>query len=205
MSFLEQIAGRWEIIIVEDGSPDATGAVADEYARRFPQVIRVIHHQKNLGYGVTIRDGFRAARYPLVMYTDGDYQYDIEEFRPHLRQLDAFDILSGYAPQKAVTFRRRVQSWCYNAMLVLLFGTFWRDANCSMKLFKRKVLESMPINSTSAFIDAEMLIRARRNGFRICQFPVTHYPRRTGLASGSTFHVISSTIRDMLLFRFGFL
>ena len=80
---LKKNAEKFEIIIIEDGSPDGTGRVADELAQQLPN-IRVIHHSTNLGYGATIRDGFRYAKYDFVMYTDGDVQYDITEFEPYL-------------------------------------------------------------------------------------------------------------------------
>lgn len=202
VAFLQTITDVFEVIIVEDGSPDGTGLVADELASRFPQV-RVIHHPKNLGYGATLRDGFLSARHDYVMYTDGDMQYDVTEFLPRLSLLENNDIISGYAIAKNVSFRRRIQSFTYNLLLFLLFGAWYRDANCSMKIFKRKALDAINIRSVSAFIDAEMLIKAKRQGFRIGWFPVHHLPRMTGVASGSNFSVIADTIRDMVLFRLG--
>lgn len=202
--FLSSIADAFEIVIVEDGSPDKTGAVADDLATRYSNV-RVIHHEKNMGYGATLRDGFRACRYDYVMYTDGDNQYDVEEFGPYLRLLKDADVISGYVTAKAVSPRRRIQSAVYNFLVRALFFVNLRDVNCSMKVYSRKVLDSIDIKSASAFIDAEMLVRAKRGGFRIAQFPVTHYERSSGLASGSKWSVVGPTIRDMLYFRLGLL
>ena len=139
------------------------------------------------------------------MYTDGDMQYDIVEFGPYLSLLETNDIISGYAITKAVSPRRKIQSMVYNILVFFLFGVWYRDANCSMKIYARRVLQAIEIKSTSAFIDAEMLIRARRKGFRVGQFPVHHMPRRAGVAHGSKFGVVAGTIRDMLLFRLGLL
>src|SRR3989344_224387 len=119
-NFLSSISNKFEIIIVEDGSPDKTGEVADKLAREYPQV-RVIHHAKNLGYGAALSDGFRAAKYSYVIYTDGDNQYNIEEFRPYLPLLGEADILSGYVTEKAVTFRRKIQSALFNFFIWVLF------------------------------------------------------------------------------------
>ena len=204
ITFLKGITDRYEIIIVEDGSPDGTDRVADELSRKYEHV-RVIHHERNEGYGATLRDGFRASRYEYVMYTDGDAQYDVNEFEPYLDLLETNDVISGYAITKAVSLMRKLQSLIYNMSLLILFGIRIRDANCSMKIYKRHVLEHMDIRSTSAFIDGEMLIRARRAGYTIAQFPVHHLPRLQGTASGSKPTVIAGTIRDMLLFRFGLL
>src|SRR3989344_780338 len=92
--FLSEISDKFEIIIVEDGSPDRTGEVADSLSSQYPEV-RVIHHPKNMGYGAALRDGFLNAKYQYVMYTDGDFQYDVTEFTPHLDLLKSHDVLSG--------------------------------------------------------------------------------------------------------------
>src|SRR3989344_664429 len=90
--FLSRVSKKFEIIIVEDGSPDKTGEAADSLARQYPNV-SVIHHTKNLGYGAALKDGFRNVRYAYVMYTDGDNQYDVREFEPYLNLLSQADVL----------------------------------------------------------------------------------------------------------------
>jgi len=202
--FLSKISQKFEIIIIEDGSPDKTGEIAESLAKQYPH-IRVIHHSKNLGYGATLKDGFSSARYEYVMYTDGDNQYDVREFEPYLRLLKEADILSGYARKKSVTTRRKIQSVVYNWLILILFSFRIKDINCSMKIFKKKVLDSIQIKSTGAFIDAEMLIKAKQKGFKIAQFPVTHYFRKNGPASGSKFSVIVQTLKEMLMFRLNLL
>ncbi|MDO8604226.1 MAG: glycosyltransferase family 2 protein [bacterium] len=200
--FLSEITDTYEIIIVHDGGPDKTGEVADGLATEFPHV-RVIHHPKNLGYGVTLRDGFSAAKYDYVMYTDGDNQYDVREFLPNLYLLSDADVLSGYVTKKAASFRRKVQSEVYNWLIRILFFVWCRDIDCAMKIYKRNVLNNIQIKSPSCFIDAEMIIKAKKAGFIVAQFPVTHFPRTEGVASGSKFNVVMDTIRDMIKYRFG--
>ncbi len=202
--FLKEITDVYEIIIVHDGSPDKTGEVADKLSLEFPNV-RVIHHPKNMGYGAALRDGFLAAKYDYVMYTDGDNQYDVREFSPYLNLLDTADVLSGYVTEKALSFQRKVQSEVYNWLIRILFFVWCRDIDCAMKIYKREVLDNMEIKSPSCFIDAEMIIKAKKAGFRVAQFPVTHFPRTEGLASGSKLSVITATIWDMLKYRFGLL
>ena len=150
--FLQSIAGIFEIIIVEDGSPDKTGEVADSLAQKFPNV-RVIHHEKNQGYGAALRTGFLSARYDYIFYTDGDNQYDVLEFSPYLKFLENYDILNGYAIKKAVTPRRQLQSMVFNTLVNILFLQKFRDVNCSIKMYKRAVVGSMVIQCASAFID----------------------------------------------------
>ncbi len=203
-SFLSKISHVFEIIIVHDGSPDRTGQVADKLADEFSQV-RVIHHEKNMGYGATLRDGFLAGKYDYVMYTDGDNQYDVNEFEPYVHLLKTHDILSGYAPIKVVTFRRKFQSWAYNTIIKLLFFVNIKDIDCAMKVYSRRFLDEITIQSTSAFIDAEMLIKAKRGKFKIAQFPVTQYPRLSGPEGGVRRDVILDTIKEKIKFRLGLL
>jgi glycosyltransferase involved in cell wall biosynthesis len=203
-AFLREITSTFEIIIVEDGSPDRTVEVVEELSRRFPEV-RIVRHEQNQGYGVTVRDGFTSARYDYVMYTDADNQYDILELKDALPLLANADIVSGYVRSKAVSFRRKIQSFVFNTLILVLFGVWIRDINCSMKIYKRAALDAISIKSTSAFIDAEMLIQAKRAGCTIAQFPVTHFHRIEGVAHGSKLNVVIPTIVDMFKFRLGIL
>jgi len=202
--FLSEIADKFEIIIIEDGSPDKTGAVADGLARHYPG-IKVIHHSCNLGYGATLKEGFRAAGYDYIIYTDGDNQYDIFEIKPHLFLLKEAAVLSGYVTEKAVTTLRKFQSLTFNWLVATLFSVKIKDINCALKVYKRRVLENIEMKSNSAFIDAEMLIKSQKAGFLIAQFPVTHYRRQHGLAGGSRPGLIFQTIKDMIKFRLGLL
>src|SRR3989344_7488074 len=200
--FLREITDLYEIIVVHDGGSDKTGEVADALAREFPNVRGILHAQ-NMGYGVALRDGFLAAKYDYVMYTDGDNQYDVREFLPYLHLLDTNDVLSGYVTKKAVSFRRKVQSEVWNWLVRILFFIWIRDIDCAMKICKRKVLDNISIKSSSCFIDAEMIIKAKKAGFKVAQFPVTHFPRTEGLASGSKMSIIVDTVVEMLKYRFG--
>lgn len=205
-AFLAKHARVFEIVIIEDGSPDDTGKVADDLARRFANV-RVVHHAKNQGYTATLREGFQGARYDYVMYTDGDNQYDITDFEPYLHLLAENDLISGYARVKAASRRRALQSLVFNALIALLFFRWYRDVNCSMKIIRRDALARIPLRSNprGAFIDAELVLRAQRAGLRIAQFPVTHYARKSGIASGSKPGLIWETLKDAFKLRMGML
>jgi len=203
-AFLSDIAQVYEILIIEDGSPDRTNEVADQLARKYKNV-RVIHHGQNQGYGATLRDGFMNAKYDFVIYTDGDNQYDIYDLNPYLAMLGKSDVLAGYAIKKAVSNYRKMQSLIFNLLVRVLFFVNFKDIDCALKVFKKEVLKNMTIQSTSSFIDAEMLIKAKKSGSKISQFPVHHFPRQHGIASGAKLHVIAATIRDMLMYRLGVL
>lgn len=203
METLDRLAGDYDITIVEDGSPDDTARVADELAAEFPRV-GVIHNPRNLGYGGALKTGFNAARqFEVVAYTDGDGQYDFSEFEELLRAWDGESVVSAYRINRADSLSRVIQTRTFGLFLRLLFGLRVKDVNCSMKLFPRKALDEIELESDSAFIDAEILIKLSRRGYRIVQVGVHHLPRLHGAASGAKPRVVLSTISDMLgqLFR----
>jgi len=186
-----------EIVIVEDGSPDDTAAVADSLAEEY-STVRVVHHEVNRGYGGALRSGFaQAGSFSLVTYTDGDGQYDFSEFNKLYEELEPGTCVIGYRRKRAEGFRRDLQNRIYGLLLKLRFGLRVRDVNCSMKLFHRSDLNRIDITSDSSFLDAEILIKLQRKGVRIIEVPVSHYPRLHGEASGTKLSVITDTVRDM--------
>lgn len=205
-NFLSEHSEKFEIVIIDDGAKDGTGKVADQMAQKFPNV-KVIHHENNRGYSATLKEGFENGKYDYVMYTDGDSQYDVKEFEPYLYLLKTNDVLAGYATKKAVSTFRKFQSWVHNTLINILFFVHFKDINCSMKIFKKPVLDKIKINCNpfGAFIDAELILKAKKLGIGIAQFPVTHYERKSGVASGSKSKVILNTIKDMVKLRLNLL
>lgn len=189
-----------EIVVVEDGSPDGTAEAADQLAREYPTV-RVVHHEKNRGYGGALRSGFREAqRFHLVTYTDGDGQYDFSEFEKLFDVWEEGYCVIGYRLCRAEGFRRDFQNKVYGFLLRLMFGLRVRDVNCSMKLFQRSDLDRIEIRSDSSFLDGEVLIKLKKLGVPVKEVPVHHYPRLHGEASGTRASVILPTIRDMFTY-----
>ncbi len=190
-----------EIVIIEDGSPDNTGDVADQLSGEYEKV-RVIHHLKNRGYGGALRSGFgEAANFELVTYTDGDGQYDFQEFEKLLSLWEEGCCVIGYRLNRVEGFRRNLQNRIYGFLLRLMFGLRVKDVNCSMKLFQRNHLDRIEISSNSTFLDAEILIKLGRLGIPVKEVGVHHYPRLHGKASGTKLSVITDTVRDMLSYR----
>jgi len=204
--FLKENSQKFEIVIIDDGAKDKTGEVAEEMARKFPNT-RVVHHIKNKGYTATLKEGFENGKYDYIMYTDGDNQYDVMDSVPYLHFLKDNDVIAGYAIKKAVSGFRKIQSLVYNFLISILFFTSFKDINCALKIFKKSVLNKIKINSdpSGAFIDAELILKANKIGFKIAQFPVVHYKRKTGIASGSKPKLILNTIKDMIKLRLGLL
>ncbi|MGB9696458.1 MAG: glycosyltransferase family 2 protein [Ignavibacteria bacterium] len=192
--------GDYEIIIIEDGSPDRTAEVADKLALKYPKV-RVIHHEKNMGYGATLRDGFLNSRMDYVFYSDGDNQFDLTELKKFVALIPYSDIVVGYRKHKQYSLYRKFTSLCYNYLLRLLFDIHYWDIDCAFKLFKADLFKKIKIESVDAFIDAEVMIKAKFLGYTSTEVGVEHLPRLDGISTGARPSVIFRTIKEVFQFR----
>ena len=189
------MSSEYEVILVDDGATDKTAEIADRLAAENRR-IRVVHHPKNRGYGAALRSGFAAANLDLVFYTDGDLQFDVAELPRLIPLIHDADIVSAYKERRMDSWERKVVSWVYNTSLRLFFDLPFRDVNCGFKLYRREVFDAITLKSTRGLIDAEVLLKARKAGFRIVQTGVTHFRRREG---GSRYRIreIVMTIAQM--------
>lgn len=197
---LDRLVTDWEIIIVNDGSADDTGKVADGLAAGNPR-IRAVHHAKNGGYGMALRSGFAAATKPYVFYTDGDGQFDIAELPKLLDLRDKADIVSGYRSNRQDSFMRRLNAKCWGFLVQRLLKFRCRDVDSAFKLYKREIFGRITLKSTGALIDAEVLARAARLGYTIITTPVTHLPRIAGTQTGAKLSVILRAFKELLKLR----
>lgn len=196
LSVLEKLDADFEVIIVDDGSADETGRIADEIARR-DRRIKVVHHPHNLGYGAALQSGFRAATKELVFYTDGDGQFNMKEMPPLLELMEQYDIVSCYRLDRGDPLVRKINGWAWTKLVCLLFGMKIRDIDCAFKLYKRAIFDHIEMASTGALISAEILARAARKGYRITQKGVHHHPRTAGVQTGANLHVILRAFREL--------
>ncbi|MBN1818055.1 MAG: glycosyltransferase family 2 protein [Sedimentisphaerales bacterium] len=198
--FLSQQSDDFEILIIDDGSTDETGPIADRLAREI-SVVRVVHHPVNRGYGGALQSGFRAAVKEWVFYTDGDAQFDIYELDAILPLRKQYDIVSCYRLNRQEGWRRKWNAWCWSKLVGLLLGFRLKDVDCAFKLFRRRIFEGMEMKSAGALIDAEILARAKRRGYTIVQQGVHHYPRRAGRPSGAKLSVIVRAFQELFRLR----
>lgn len=190
----------YEVIIIEDGSPDKTGEVADRLAEKYPKV-RVIHHEKNMGYGSTLKDGFLSAKLDYVFYSDGDNQFDLNELKKFVALIPYTDMVIGYRKKKQYSTYRKFTSLSYNYLLRYLFGIDYVDVDCAFKLIRTDLFKKIKIDSVDAFIDAEILLKANRLGYTTTEVGVKHLPRLDGISTGARPSVIFNTIREVLAYR----
>jgi glycosyltransferase involved in cell wall biosynthesis len=196
LKVLEQLNAEFEIIIVNDGSSDNTGQIADELAGRDDR-IKVVHHPTNLGYGAALQSGFKAASKKLVFYTDGDGQFDIAEMPALLPLINKYDIVSCYRLNRRDSLVRKINAWCWTKLVCFLFDMKVRDIDCAFKLYKREIFDNINMSSSGALIDAEILARAARRGYTITQTGVHHYPRTAGKQTGANIRVILRAFREL--------
>ncbi len=199
LAVLGGVTDRYEVIVIDDGGRDRTGAIADRLAAEHPRV-RVVHHPVNRGYGAALRSGFAAATHPLVVLADGDNQFDLGELSVLLRGLGKFDIVSGYRIARHDPVVRRLYAFMYNRLVRVLFHIPVRDVNCGFKIYRRTLLERLlpQLRSTGALINVEMLARARKLGATVTEVGVHHYPRETGQPTGGNPAVIFRAFRELL-------
>jgi len=192
--------GDYEIIIIEDGSPDRTAEEADRLASKYPKV-RVIHHEKNMGYGATLQDGFLNSKMDYIFYSDGDNQFDLTELKKFVALIPYSDIIVGYRKHKQYSLYRKFTSLCYNYLLRLLFDIHYWDIDCAFKLFRADLFKKIEIESVDAFIDAEVMIKAKFLGYTSTEVGVEHLPRLDGISTGARPSVIFRTIKEVFQFR----
>jgi glycosyltransferase involved in cell wall biosynthesis len=190
----------FEITIIEDGSPDKTGEAADILAGKYEKV-KVVHHKINMGYGATLREGFTSAKMDYVFYSDGDNQFDLDELKKFVALLPYSDIVVGYRKHKQYSLYRKFTSLCYNYLLKLLFDIHYWDIDCAFKIFPTKLFSEIKIDSVDAFIDAEIMLKAKQLNYSVTEIGVMHLPRLDGISTGARPSVIFKTIKEVFTYR----
>lgn len=190
----------FELVLVDDASPDASGARARELAARVP-CVRALHHPRNRGLGGALSTGILAARHDHVLYTDGDHTYPLAQVGPFVTALAEADVVVGARPPAARAAGRRLgtSAWCL--LMRALFALEPRDVNCSFKLFPTALLADGPLVARHGFADAELLLRARALGLRITERPVALdvTPGRT--SNFLSARLIGASVAEALLAR----
>jgi glycosyltransferase involved in cell wall biosynthesis len=197
-----QVASRltsdFEVLVINDGSQDATGAIVEELMRTYPQV-RVIHHQRNRGYGGALRSGFAAATKDRIAYTDGDAQYDPAEIEALWARLtDDADMVTGHKISRSDPLHRIVIGRLYHHTVKLLFGLKVRDVDCDFRLMRRRIFEVVRLEKDSGVICLEMMKKVQDAGFRVAETPVHHFHRAYGKSQFFNFRRIFRTGIDVL-------
>lgn len=196
---LKEISNDWEVIVVNDASLDRTGEIAEKLSHEIPGV-RVIHHEKNTRLGGALRTGFANATKELVFYTDADNPIDMNDLKQVIPAMNEVDFITGFRLNREETLKRKVYSRCYNWLIRLLFGLKVKDVNFSFKLVKQEILKKVRLHSMGSFIDAELLIEARKYGFRVKEVGVRYYPRTKGVSTLASPSVIFKILDELWVY-----
>ncbi len=197
LKVLSEVASKFKIIIVNDGSPDKSGEIADKLADQYPEIIS-IHHETNRGYGAALQTGFKySIDYDWICFTDGDNQYDVDELYHLVKLFHHYDLIVTFRYSRIYGTLRTFISFMYNFLIRLLFNSRLRDHNCGLKVIRSNVIKDMELISNSAFIGAEIIINTMVKGYPIGEAGIYTYPRTFGESSVMSVRHISNSIKDM--------
>ena len=195
---LPKVAERYEIVVVDDGSRDRTGEIADRLATENPHVL-VVHHAQNLGYGGAVSTGLRSGTQPFLLLCDGDGQFDPAEMSKLTSRIDGYDVVIGRRARRADHIVRRINGKAWTTLSRILFGLHITDMDCGFKLFRREAVAGIALHSNSAMITTELMARLAGRNARICEVDVTHLPRVAGEQTGNSPLVILRAFREMFV------
>jgi glycosyltransferase involved in cell wall biosynthesis len=184
-----------EVVVVDDGSTDGTGRLAEALAVADPR-LTLVSHPENRGYGAAVRSGFAASRSDWVLLTDGDLQFDLCELQGFLTPALDHDLVAGYRIDRADPVARRAAAHAWNRLMRRTFGVALRDVDCAFKLMRGDALRELALHSDGAMVSTELLVRAGQAGWRITEVGVRHRPRRAGEATGGNLAVILRAFRE---------
>jgi glycosyltransferase involved in cell wall biosynthesis len=189
----------FEVIIVNDGSQDRTGAILDEIAVRDPRV-RIIHHETNRGYGAALVSGFEATSKERVFFMDSDGQFDISDLERFFPFIERYDAVLGYRIDRQDTWVRKLNAWGWKMLVYLVFKLKVRDIDCAFKLYPGKFFREYRLETRGAMINTEILYKFKRAGYSYTEVGVRHLPRRGGRATGAKPAVIARAFREMFIY-----
>lgn len=192
----ERLCRQHEVVVVDDGSTDATAALVRATAAKDPRV-RLVSHDHNRGYGEALRTGFRAARLDLVFFTDADNQFDPEDLERLLPWIDKVDVVAGYRLNRQDRLTRRINGWAWNRLVRLFFYVPVRDIDCAFKLFRRYVFDSLDLESVGAMVNTELMVKLGRAGAGVVEVGVVHHPRTAGRARGAHPRVVARALIEL--------
>jgi glycosyltransferase involved in cell wall biosynthesis len=194
-----ELTSDFEVIVINDGSSDATQLILDELSRLYPDCVRIVQHPQNLGYGGALRSGFTTAAKDLVFYTDGDAQYDPAEMKLLWDRMSSdIDWVNGYKISRSDPMHRVVIGRLYHHIVKILFGFKVRDVDCDFRLIRRDVFDKVRLEKNSGVICLEMMKKFHDAGLRVAEVPVHHYHRAHGKSQFFNFSRVFRTGIDVL-------
>ena len=196
---LARLSDDWEIIVVNDASTDRTKEIAEGLSEKNPR-IRVVSHDVNQKLGGAMKTGFASSTKDIVVYTDMDLPWDLDELEKalHLMEYLEADMICAFRfDRTSEGVKRIVYSFVYNSLIRNLFDVQMKDINFSFKVVHRRVLESIELKSQGSFVDAELVVKAIKRGFKVFQMGVDYFPRTRGVSTLASPQVIVKIVREL--------
>lgn len=191
-----------ELILVDDGSSDRTSQILRDLCSQNLVDLKIITHQKNLGYGAALVSGFKIAKKELVVYMDSDGQFSFAEAKKLFNVIDDRNcIVTGVRVKRADSLFRCILGRVYTHLACFLFSIKSSDLNCGLKLFNRALIDNTELLSRGALINAELFYHAKSKGYSIIEVPVAHYPRKYGKQSGASLRVVFEAFMAIFVLR----
>ncbi|MFK7730820.1 MAG: glycosyltransferase family 2 protein [Pseudomonadales bacterium] len=200
VDLLEEVANEYEIIIVNDGSPDESGAIADELAAGNER-IQTIHHPQNKGYGAAMQTGIAASQFELICMIDGDNEYDVFDLKKMLAVREYYMLVIAFRYRKLYSTKRIFISFVYNAVLRVVFKSPFRDISTGIRLMHRSLFDGLELTSNSPFIGAELTLKSMLRGYPVGEVGIQTFPRSFGEGSATSMKNIMGTIKDIWKIR----
>jgi len=177
---LKKLTSGFEVIVIDDGSIDASRQILKELASK-NKYLRLVFHKTNQGYGGALISGFKNATKDYVFYTDGDFQYDVSELELLVRELtDKIDVVQGYKIKRHDPWYRIVIGDIYNFGVKLAFNLRIKDVDCDFRLIRRAVFNKVKLEHNSGVITVEMIKKFQNANFKFTEVAVSHYFRSYG-------------------------
>ncbi len=195
---LLEITDDFEIVVVNDCSPDNTAEVLARVAREVPQ-LRITTHERNRGYGGALMSAFQTASKEAIFYTDGDGQYDVRELKllSVVWMNTTTDVVNGFKCGRQDSVLRIVVGQAYALAMRVLFWLPIRDVDCDFRLMRASILKSIDLRHASGAICVELVKKLEHAGATFTEVSVTHLPRRHGRSQFFTLPRIAATFRDL--------
>lgn len=192
----EDYGADYEVVVVDDGSQDGSATIVKNESKKNPRV-KLIQHEKNQGYGAALRTGLQTVQKDLVFLTDGDNQFHLSDIDKLFSKIDGCDVVTGFRIVRQDKAHRRLNGFLWTQLNKLLFGLPVRDVDCAFKLFRKKALKGLALESNHLLIHAEILARLKKKGFKIEEIGVSHYPRMAGKATATKISSVFKTFYEL--------
>jgi glycosyltransferase involved in cell wall biosynthesis len=185
-----------ELVIVDDGSADRTGELADELASTV-RGVRAVHHAVNQGWGQAVRTGIANCKHEYLVLSPVDSPLSAAELAAFVEAAPGADIVAGYRTRRAgYPAWLAAGSRCYHHLVSAMFGLHVRDVNW-VHLYRKTAIESLPLRLSGIAFPAEVLARATARGYRIVEVRCEMRPRTTGVSTVTRPRVIARALRDV--------